>query len=237
MCIRDREVAWIETTAFLSRTWTNFTSDLKQAWHLVQNWLTKRWIDLMRLFGDLTDEQAELARRMADEDFAETAAGIEKRRSEALAEREARRKREREQSAASNEATLAEIGRQFEEAQRSLDADTDAKIAETKRQLAEARKALDEAIAEARRKREEAERGGPPRRRPGDPLAGLEDRLAGLGDLLARRITVTGTFNSLAAQGLGAGSVAERTARATEQTAQNTKRLADAAITGGLAFA
>jgi len=50
------EVARIETTAFLSKTWTNLTSDAHEAWHLVQNWLTKRWIDVMSLFGDLTDE-------------------------------------------------------------------------------------------------------------------------------------------------------------------------------------
>ncbi|MGE0479482.1 MAG: hypothetical protein AB7Q17_03315 [Phycisphaerae bacterium] len=85
------EVAWIETTAFLSKTWTNFTSDVQEAWHLVQNWLTKRWIDVMNLFGDLTDEQA-AAKQTADQDFADTAAGIEQRRSGALREREERRK-------------------------------------------------------------------------------------------------------------------------------------------------
>ena len=74
------EVAWIETTAFLSKTWTNFTSDVQEAWHLVQNWLTRRWIDVMNLLGDLTDEQAAAAKQMADQDFADTAAGIEQRR-------------------------------------------------------------------------------------------------------------------------------------------------------------
>jgi hypothetical protein len=42
------------------------TSDLQEAWHLVQNWLTKRWIAGMNLFGDLTDEQASAAKQMAD---------------------------------------------------------------------------------------------------------------------------------------------------------------------------
>jgi hypothetical protein len=54
---------------------------VQEAWHLVQNWLTKRWIDVMNLFGDLTDEQAAAAKQMADHDFADTAGGIEKRRS------------------------------------------------------------------------------------------------------------------------------------------------------------
>ncbi len=229
------EVAWIETTAFLSKTWTNFTSDLRQAWGIIQNWLTKRWLDLMSLFGQLTDEQAEAAKQMADQEFAEGAAEVERRRTGALTEREQRRQSEREQSAAVNEATLAEIGRRFEEAQRSLDADTDAKIAETKRQLAEARKALDEALAEAKRKRVEAET---EKAAPGKPkLRGdLKDQLEGIADVLAGKISVTGTFNPAALLGLG-GDAEERTARNTEQIAKHTKRLADAAVTGGLTFA
>lgn len=230
------EVAWIETVAFLSNTWTNFTSDVQQAWHLVQNWLTKRWIDLMQLFGELTDEQAAAAQRMADQDFADTAAGIEQQRSGALTEREQRRQTERTQAAAVNEAALAEIGKQFEEAQAALDGATDSRVAETKRALVEARRQLDEAIAAARSKRESAVAGGLPRR-TSDPLDGLEERLAGLGDLVARKISIVGTFNPLAAQGLAGGDAEERTARATEQTAKHTKRLADAAITGGLTFA
>jgi hypothetical protein len=58
-----------------------------------------------------------------------------------------------------------------------------------------------------------------------------------LGDLLAGKISVTGTFNAVAAAGLAAGDdAAERTARATEQTAKHTKRLAEAAAAGGLRF-
>ena len=68
---------------------------------------------------------------------------------------------------------------------------------------------------------------------PGD----LKNQLAGLGDFLARKITVTGTFNPLAAAGLGAGDAEERTARNTEQIARHTKRLADAAAVGRLSFA
>lgn len=64
----------------------------------MQNWLTKRWIDVMNLFGDLTDEQDAAAKQMADQDFADTAADIEQRRQS-----------ERNQSAAGNEANLAEI--------------------------------------------------------------------------------------------------------------------------------
>ena len=39
---------------------------------------------MLTLFGDLTDEQAAAAKQMADQDFADTAAGIEQRLSGAL---------------------------------------------------------------------------------------------------------------------------------------------------------
>lgn len=230
------EVAWIETTAFLSTTWTNFTSGFQKAWNTTINWTTKRLLDLQSLFDDSFDVEA--AKRMADEDLATTNAQIEQQRQAAIAAREQRRQGEREQAAAINEATLAEIGRQFDEAQQTLNAETDAKVAETRRALANARKQLDEALAAAKAKREAAEaEGGPPQRKPGDPFADMEDRLAGLGDLLAGKISVTGTFNAVAAAGLATGDDAsERTARATEQTARHTKRLAEAAAVGGLRF-
>ena len=57
-------------------------------------------------------------------------------------------------------------------------------------------------------------------------------------DLLGGSATVRGTFNALAVQSLAGGDpVAERTAKANEQTAKNTKQLVTAAQTGGLTFA
>ncbi len=229
------EVAWIETTAFLSKTWTSFTSGFQKAWNTAINWTTKRLLELWSLFDDTFDVDA--AKKMADQDLADMNAEIDRQREAALAAREQQRKQQREQASAVDDATLAEIGRQFEEAQRKLESETGAKIEETRKALAEARRKLDEAIAQAKKKREEADKqGGPPRRKIGDPLDGLEDRLAGIGDMLGRKISVTGTFNAAAASGLGAGDAAERTARATEQTAKHTKRLAEAATTGGLRF-
>lgn len=230
------EIAWIETTAFLSETWTNFTAGFQQAWNSAINWTTKRILELQGLFDDTLDVEA--AKKMADEDLASTNAEIEQRRQAAIAEREAKREGQRKQASQEHEDTLVEIGRQLDEAQRALEGETDAKVAETKRQLAEARQQLDEALAQARAKREAADKeSGPPHRKAGDPLADLEDRLAQLGGLVAAKVSVTGTFNPAAVRELGASDVAQRTARATEETAKHTKKLADAAATGGLKFA
>ena len=51
------------------------------------------------------------------------------------------------------------------------------------------------------------------------------------------RCQVVGSFNPLAARGLGASSLSERTAKATEQIADNTKQLVREAQHGGLVFA
>jgi hypothetical protein len=228
------EVAWIETTSFLSQTWTSFTAGFQKAWNTAINWTTKRLLELWGLFDETLDVDA--AKQMADEDLASVNAEIDRQRDAALQAREAQRQAERERAKSTHEGALEEIGRQDQDAQRQLDQETDARVKATQQQLDEARKALDDAVAQARRKREAADaEGAAPKRPPVDPLAGLDDQLAGLGSLLAQKISVIGTFNPLGAAGLGGGSAAERTARATEETAKHTKRLAESA--GRLTFA
>lgn len=86
-----------------------------------------------------------------------------------------------------------------------LDTATDAQLAPSRRELDDAHRQLAEAIAEAKRKRDALHDDvGPPRRGPGDVLAGLDDRLAGIGVSIARKITVTGTFDPIGVQGRAA---------------------------------
>ncbi len=230
------EVAWIETTSFLSKTWTAFTGGFKKAWGSAINFTTKRLLELQGLFDDGLDVNA--AKQMADSDLADTNAEIDRQTSAALAAREQQRQSERSSAAELNESTLAEIGRQFDDAQKALDDETNTKVAATKQALTDARKQLDEAIAAARTKREAIDSEPDiPRRKLGNPLEGLEDKLAGVGDAIARKLSVTGTFNPAALAGLGGGgNAAERTARSSAQIAKNTKRLVDAATTGGIVF-
>jgi hypothetical protein len=230
------EVAWIETTSFLSKTWTGFTAGFKKAWNSAINFTTKRMLELQGLFDDGLDVNA--AKQMADEDLADTNAEIDKQRSAALAAREQQRQSERNSARELNDATLAEIGRQFDDAQQALDDETNAKVTATKQALADARSELDYAIAAARAKRGASDTDPRlPRRRLGDPLAGLEEKLSGIGDTIARKLSVTGTFNPAAIPGLGGGgNAAERTARSSAQIAKNTKRLVEAANAGGITF-
>jgi len=80
----------------------------------------------------------------------------------------------------------------------------------------------DEAIAAATKAAEESKAGGGPeglRDRIEDALAGLELAPVAAGG------SVAGTFSAFAAARFAAGTVAQRTAKATEETAKNTRKL------------
>jgi hypothetical protein len=55
-------------------------------------------------------------------------------------------------------------------------------------------------------------------------------------DTVREKVDIQGTFNAMAVRGLGAESLSERTAKAAEQTAANTKKLVQEAQHGGLVF-
>jgi hypothetical protein len=70
----------------------------------------------------------------------------------------------------------------------------------------------------------------------------VDEAGGGLGDLpgaagSAAAGEIQGTFNAMAIRGLGADSLAARTARASEQIAENTNQLVKEAQNGGLVFA
>ena len=64
------------------------------------------------------------------------------------------------------------------------------------------------------------------------------DGMDGLDKAEAGKLSVRGTFNPAAIEGLGAGDAADRTARASEETAKNTKKMTQQLEEStGLAFA
>jgi len=231
------EVAWIETTSFLSKTWTNFASGFKKIWETAISFVAKRMLEIQGLFDSSLDVKA--AKQGIDQQLASRLNDIESQAQQALAQRDQKRQRQRDQAARENEATLAEIGRQFDEAQKALDDRTNAKIEQTQTALDEARQKLDEAIAKAAKERKDAQNTDPNAPDSTDSLvARIQKQLAGLGNTISGKTTVRGTFNAAAVQSLAvADPVAERTAKASEQTAKNTKQLVTAAQTGGLTFA
>jgi len=237
------EVGWIETTAFFSKAWTNFTSFFAKTWERIKSGAKKAWNWIKSLFDDSVDLEAE--NRLVEEQKQAAINRIENEQQRRIAQREAEREAERRRASAVHEATLAEIGRENLEKHRQLDTEYADRMAENEQDLAKARQEWREAIDAARQKRQAKEaEGGPDGLEGPDAIIDKAQRaLDGLGDIggligeQAAKIGVKGTFNAAAVRGLAAGDAADRTAKASEETAKNTKKLVQAATTGGLTFA
>jgi len=227
------EVGWIETTAFFSKCWQGFVSFFAKSWENIKAGAQKTWNWIKSLFDDSFDLQTE--NKMVEDQRQQAIAAIEDEQQRKLAEREAKRQSQRDQAARMNDATLEEIGRQHAAKYQALDAEYDARMAENTRDLEAARKEWKDSIQRAKEKRtdKELERSAAP---------GFEKANTAwmdMGDALteaANKISVTGTFNAAAAWGLGTGNAADRTAKATEETARNTKRILDETKNGAARF-
>ena len=237
------EVGWIETTAFFAKAWQNFVGFFARTWERIKAGAKKAWNWIKSLFDDSVDLEAE--NNLVEEQKQAAINRIDDEQKRRVAQREAQREAERRRAAAVHEATLAEIGRENMEKHRELDAEYASRMADNEADLAKARKEWREAVDAAKKKREakEADEGPGGLEGPDDIINKARDALAGLGDIgelvqaEAAKIGVKGTFNAAAVRGLAAGDAADRTAKATEETAKHTKKLVQAATTGGLTFA
>jgi hypothetical protein len=153
------------------------------------------------------------------------------------------RQQNRDQSL--NERTV-EREQAFEDRRQARDQAYIADLQASEEALKQARAEWRDAVDEASRKRAEAESESAPAKGEEPPLEapGLIDELkkklgaAGQATTAAaeRAVSVQGTFNAAAILGLQSGNAADRTAKASEETAKNTKKLLDEAKLGGLTF-
>ncbi len=208
-------LALVDVLGTMSRLWARFASGVQSVWERTQNFLAKRFTELFSLFDESLDVEA------------------------AKAQLDAQSRAKLESLARETEDALRRISEEQDERSEGILDDATDRIEERRRALEESRHELDAAIEEAGRRREavSAEReseGSSLSNRLGD----IGSLLDGVGDDLARRVEARGTFNALAARGLASGTeAADRTARATEQTARNTRRLVEASQRGTLTFA
>jgi hypothetical protein len=213
------QTAWVETVSRMSSTWTLFTHHVVTGWRTAQNWIAKKLVQLMALFDSTIDAAG--AMQILDEEFTREQRARDRAMQQQLRDIEATRQARRAAIEEEEKGTLAvlEEERQRRHVARRQQYDADLKAAEEA--VAEARRQWQEALDEAARKRAEITATVAPGRAAdlGD-FEGLD-----LEGLVRRSISVVGTFNPLAVAGLGSGSPLERTARATEETAKNTRRL------------
>ncbi len=223
------QTAWVETVAFMSKAWTTFTHHLVTGWRTAQNWIAKKFVQLMAMFDESVD--AEAAMRILDEDFAREQRQRDQATQQQLRDIEATRQAKRQAIEQEERGALdvLEEERQRRHVERKRQYDADLKAAEDA--VAEAKRQWQEALDAAARKRAEIkETAGP-------------ERVKGIGDLdfnlerLSKGSSVAGTFNPFAVAGLSTGGPLERVARAGEETAKHTKKLVQQAQQGKLVFA
>lgn len=227
------QVAWIETTTFLADAWTVFTSSLTKGWNTAQNFISKGVLRLMKMFDSSLDVEA--ASKILDEDFQKKNAETDRNAQRMVGERDRVRQDQRGQIEADRQGAQVEVGRMAEADRATRQRQNEADLQGSADALAQARKEWEDALAEAAQKRQDVEAAGGP-----DRIKKAKDNLAGMDDLLSQvgqeKVSVKGTFNALGARGLASEGPAERTAKASEETAKNTKRLLQEAQHGGLTF-
>jgi hypothetical protein len=225
-------VSWIELKAFAAQTWTSIAAGFKQAWGSAIGWTERRLHELYGLMDESYDVEG--AKRISEERVSDENAQIENEKRQALTALEKQRKLDRQGAARYHDQEMARIGQESIDAEKELDDEYAAKMKAAQDEIDKARQEWLDAIAEAKRKRLAKEAQGP------DKLTPPEELLDNLGDLLGqgiqRTIGVMGTFNAMEAPGLASGGVADRLAKASEETAKNTKRLVQLAEDGGLEF-
>jgi len=231
------EAGWMATVDFFASLWEGFTGFFAKTWQNIKAGAQKAWNWIRSLFNDSVDLQAE--NQMVEEQKQAAISRITDEQKRRAAEREAERQRASELHAA----TLAGIGQENLDTHAQLDAEYAERMAENEADLAKARQEWRDAVDAAKRKRAEKEAGA--REGPDDILKKARDALAGLGDIgdlvqaEAAKVDVVGTFSAEATDRMGAGPTAaeERTARASEETAKNTRKMAQKLDQGvGLVF-
>lgn len=226
------EVGWIETTAFFAKCWQGFVGFFAKSWEHIKAGAQKAWNWIKSLFDESFDLQAE--NELVEEQKDQAIAKIEDEQKRKTAEREAQRQKQRDDQTLKNEQVLEEIGRQHADKYKQLDDEYDSRMAENTKELDAARKEWKDSLQRAKEARSEKQLQSQPASVEKANSAWMD-----VGDVLteaASKISITGTFNAMGSWGLGTGNAAERTAKATEQIAQNTRKLLDETRNSGVAF-
>jgi hypothetical protein len=227
------QTGWLETTHFIADSWTVLISLLQKGWNRFSGFFQKVWARIQGLFGD-TNAEAEIAK--INEEIARQDGLIDQGQNQTLMEREAKRAAQRDQIERDRLGSQSALGDMQAQEQAALAAANQKALQDSEAELAKARAEWQAALGDASKRRAESPTGTSSALK----IPGFEIPTgAGLDQLLAetkKKTDVVGTFNPLAAMNLGADSLGERTAKASEEVAANTKKLVQQAKQGGLVF-
>ena len=225
------EVGWTETIDFLADAWSMFTNLLSRTWHSTVGFIKKAWVRLKSLFDEDVDVNAEVER--INRETSEANQTADDQMLEAVGRRDRERKKRRKQIENDRSAVENELIQMYVDENDRRQKRFAQDLAGTESELADAKREWQEAIAQAAAQNAESSTDEP------DRIKDLQESLSFTADSVGaeqQKVEVKGTFNALAARGLSADSLAERTARATEQIVVNTNDLVNQAKQGKLVF-
>jgi len=227
------QTGWLETTHFIADSWTVLISLLQKGWNRFSGFFQKVWARIQGLFGD-TNAEAEVAK--INEESARQDELINNSQNQTILDREKQRQRARNQIEQDRQGAQSALGDMQAREQSALDAANQKALADSAAELEKAKGEWKSALGEAAAKRAETSPGSPGK----FSLSGIAlPNIDAFDQTLAetkKKTDVVGTFNPIAAINLGADSLGERTARASEEVAANTKKLVQQAERGGLVF-
>jgi hypothetical protein len=212
-----QEVFWTVVYA-LADAWDWWIGGLTKAWNTAVGWIAGKLAQLLELVG-LADQGLDL--RIQTETTQQNA-GVDQQRQQRLVARDQ---------------NLASLAAERDAVQAGISQDLADTVMRRDAGVEQARAELDAALAQAKQQRTTVERQmqGPgqqpvPVDLPDlDALRNALDQIPATVTAEAQRLDVTGSFSAAAIGQLGVGdSTTERTAKATEETAKNTQRIARA---------
>jgi hypothetical protein len=225
------EVAFWTVVNALADGWDLFCTGLQIAFNEFVGFFRRAWARVRNLFSPATARrEVEAINREVEQQNREARERLDRRVREWAPRVDQARERGQQREEALNQMQ--------EEERRERRREIDAANAADQERVAEAQRALEQRAAELAAQREQAElerqmaamdREEQRARRPEFDLEGLDEAEA--------KTDVKGTFSAFAVAGLSSDSLAERTARASEQVARNTGQLVRQAQNGGLVFA
>lgn len=221
--------AWYWLVGVLRSAWGSFTDWFKKTHDAATTWLAKRMLEVYSAYGGMTTGELADAEQGLDQKHQSYVKNIEdERKLDDKAWNERMKRREEE-----HQRRLAQIGEEFDATQKVLKDQQLADISAAEDEIASAKKEWREALNQAK-----AERDAMAGREPGAPPGAPKIPDLGSAAELMKKIDVIGTFNAGLAQRLGFGPslAAERTASASEKTADNTKRILQELKDSGLEF-
>jgi len=203
------ENGWVETVDFLADTWEIFTNIFTKTWHSAIGFIKKAWVNLKALFDKDINVNAEVTRINAETD-AQWKAADDKQNATIGARNESRKNRKAEIERNRRE-SQANLGQQQVAEDRGREKEFEQQRQRSQAAVDTARKDFNDSTDKAKKSRamvkpERMEFLGPMR----DERSKLESK---------------GTFSAVAARGLGAGNLADRTAKASEKSADLLKKV------------